>query len=765
MLTGRTDNAADPTSPPPRSGKAKRKSEGKTTPRSKRASERTTRAASADGDLSSPRPIRMRMRQAAGPSISMTDLSDGDGEIEYAGTKHYVTRLDEDDDGGAAPEKPKKKAYLVDSNRKAHPFFGISQPVKAAAHAPVQASPALAAPVPEVSNPTAGPLELALRALRAGQGQAMAPAPTVKPVPAAAASFNAIFGMSNGANARPAAEAALETGWGRKTPHPTPARLPRCEDVHVRPDEDDATLLQVDRLPLPRRQRVRSDPAAETASTIWSRPSEGSGPSHDRASRMLSNSQAVEAVPSERAIDRDTQLWIDKYRPRRAEDVIENKDEATYLRDWLKRLEIAPAKTAVAVDKHTSKTEIQRKVVKAKRQRISEFDQWLINDGDPIADFGPSPAPSVADGEVQAAAGANGGEVSGPGGYPSLVHHLCNSILLSGSTGCGKTAAVYAVAEELDWDVFEVYPGIGKRSGLNLGFLVGDVSKNHTVVKGHAGSKAHAANGMGIDLFANQKAQSSAKPIDAAPVDLTIEAECPEKAASCAADGKALAGGRQSLILLEEVDVLFEEDKGFWQALVALIADSRRPVILTCNGVWEFSSLPCFGLLIQWPLDESLVPRAALALQTTLYFEAPTAKEVATRLSAISTMEGRPLSQQALDDIMQSARLSKYDALKPDKALPPGVHPVFGGFDLRHSICQLQSASRARERSGVRHTNGAAEAIKASPTRMQLAKGQGAAPVPTLLNMQEVLERWSLADICIQPSDAWLVEVSAESLQ
>ncbi|KAF9571715.1 hypothetical protein EC968_000233 [Mortierella alpina] len=99
----------------------------------------------------------------------------------------------------------------------------------------------------------------------------------------------------------------------------------------------------------------------------------------------------------------------------------------------------------------------------------------------------------------------------------------------------------------------------------------------------------------------------------------------------------ATTNPRQSLILLEEVDILFEDDKGFWASIMTLLSKSKRPVVMTCN-------------------DTSKIPAATLKFQEHLEFTKPGLREIHLYLSSICKIEGFICSAEYLTSLIMQCR-------------------------------------------------------------------------------------------------------------
>ncbi|CAN6625774.1 hypothetical protein TRVA0_010S02124 [Trichomonascus vanleenenianus] len=103
-------------------------------------------------------------------------------------------------------------------------------------------------------------------------------------------------------------------------------------------------------------------------------------------------------------------------------------------------------------------------------------------------------------------------------------------LILHGPPGSGKTSAVYAAGKELSAYVFEVNASM-KRSSKDLLELLDGMGQSHLVHQ--------------IDSIANP----------------------------------------ESVVLFEEADVLFEDEKSFWMGLTRFADLSKRPIVLTCSDL------------------------------------------------------------------------------------------------------------------------------------------------------------------------------------
>jgi DNA polymerase III delta prime subunit len=126
-----------------------------------------------------------------------------------------------------------------------------------------------------------------------------------------------------------------------------------------------------------------------------------------------------------------------------------------------------------------------------------------------------------------------------------------NVVILAGPHGVGKSAAVHAVAEELGYQVFEISPG-SRRGWKEVMEAVGEVGQSELVTR-----------------HKSLTTEPSLAPLKLGDPGL----------------GELKSRGRKGLVCFDEVDVLYEEDKGFWTCVTGLVEKSRRPVIITCNGI------------------------------------------------------------------------------------------------------------------------------------------------------------------------------------
>jgi len=438
------------------------------------------------------------------------------------------------------------------------------------------------------------------------------------------------------------------------------------------------------------------------------------------------------------------EMWSERWKPRKADQVLGNEDHAGFLKAWLEALEIdAPSVNALASQQTSStsspppdlpsfppvpikakRAAIIRAVAKpdrgAKRRKVGHSgygsDDWIVSDEESNMEedthnltnysspWDPASSPPAA----------NTADAQEPTRGNWTFSPLTNVILLTGPSGSGKTAAVYACAEELGWEVHEIYAGMGKRSGPNLTALLEGVSKNHVLGKGGVGeTSATSLTRRGEQESSVRKTLTSFFKTDfLAQRDVPVDEE-PLVLDSPRKDGRLSflrnvrddvvtdregqqglrSTARQSLILLEEVDILFAKDQNFWSSVVSIVADSQRPVVLTCNGM---CSHVYYGnlLLICILIDPELEQLSQLPLQARLSFKIPPQAVLSSYLRLLGLVNGRHISEETAERIVTSSRYHPISADVPDHPVHPLPYQQAPSLDLRRSINELQFVSR-----------------------------------------------------------------------
>lgn len=395
-----------------------------------------------------------------------------------------------------------------------------------------------------------------------------------------------------------------------------------------------------------------------------------------------------------------TDLWVDKWAPSLAEHVLGNEGHALYLRDWLLASEInsfsgsvdpsvsstsafsSQSKKKPPAKRGTKRPRIRREVgsKKAKKRRRRD-DDWIVYDDhaslSELSETESHPLDAYLDDTLSSDAPVFDEfplETEVPMiDLPPLAYDrpnafdMSNTIVLCGPSGSGKTATVYACAVELDWEVFEVYPGVGRRSGAALDNLIGQVGRNHLVTKqggrylspvpekdnaltrflGVSGAQVNGESGSGdgssegtdipdiggIEIVSDDGVGLLAPPVQDDPLPVVELVQ------------KLQAQAKQSLILLEEVDILYKDDINFWPTVIGIIRDCRRPVVITCNGMWCSTILRVPSPIPVHP-DINLLPLDQIPVQKILSFTQPPTPVVTAYVTAICHAEGARVDER-----------------------------------------------------------------------------------------------------------------------
>lgn len=296
-------------------------------------------------------------------------------------------------------------------------------------------------------------------------------------------------------------------------------------------------------------------------------------------------------------------LWTDKYSPVHSTEVVGNRDAIEQLHSWLKKWKL-------------------RSDVVERMKHKEMLNEQQSNDCWDCGDF-----------------------VDEVGKGDEKEEQLCNTVLLTGPPGVGKTASVYACAMELSFKVFEVNCS-SQRSGQEVLAQLKEATQSHLVETPGTDTLKPAFFNSSSTVRRSPKyntlpVKTLKKTMGSTSKNRTGQKRCKKKEntitltsyfktkakadflyhsgrlceksakkcdpAVCAVRKPTLSKTMAtSLILFEEIDVVSESDVGFLAAVKSFMKTTKRPVILTTTD-------PLFRERFSGDLDEIIFQTPSMA--------------------------------------------------------------------------------------------------------------------------------------------------------
>lgn len=220
---------------------------------------------------------------------------------------------------------------------------------------------------------------------------------------------------------------------------------------------------------------------------------------------------------------------------------------------------------------------------------------------------------------------------------PDGEDSLTNVLLVTGSSGSGKSAAIYACAEEHGFRVFEFSASV-IRSGAVLKQMIGEALQSHQLkwsVKNSQGSRNNF-----IEKSSSLQESTAAKCLASELIELIPLSDDDSKDyikgvgefEDIGSGSLSNQGEAKPLILLEDVDIIFLEDRGFISAIQEIADTGKGPIILTSNS------------------SDPVLPDNLNRLQAS--FTRPSSMELLSHLYKICASEGVSIQPYLLERII-----------------------------------------------------------------------------------------------------------------